>query len=216
MPGSAELVQRLVHAIEAGAASKWLRRSFVLVIVFAISVLFLYNFRGLATSQAMDQAQIGRSIAFFHGWKTSYARPLAISQLQGTLNFARTNADTCTIRGAFPLPSDYNFSNKVVTLNIGGAETSFTLDGKGRGLSGLSRFNKPSYNKTTHLWTFNAMLRNGSWHTSWAAHGLVNSTIVRPGEPVTLPVILAIDNQTFTATPTRHYTSLAGKSGNAR
>ena len=82
MPGSAELVQRVVHTIEAGAASKWLRRSFVLVIVFTISVLFLYNFRGLATAQAMDQAQIGRSIAFFHGWKTNYARPLAISQLQ--------------------------------------------------------------------------------------------------------------------------------------
>lgn len=82
MPGSAELVQRVVHTIEAGAASAWLRRSFVFVIIFAVAVIFLYNFRGLATAQAMDQAQIGRSIAFFHGWKTGYARPLAISQLQ--------------------------------------------------------------------------------------------------------------------------------------
>jgi len=144
------------------------------------------------------------------------ANVLTVSQLQGTLNFTRTNADTCTVRGSFAMPSNYNFSNKVVTLNIGGAETSFTLDSKGRGLTGLSRFNKPTYSKTTGLWTFNAMLRNGSWHTPWAAHGLVNSTIVRPGASVTLPVIFTIDSLSFTATPTRHYTSLAGKSGNAR
>ncbi len=143
-------------------------------------------------------------------------QPLTISRLQGTLNFAQTNADTCTVKGTFTLPPDYNFSNKVVTLNVGGAETSFTLDSKGRGLSGLSRFNKPSYNKTTGLWTFNAILRSGSWHTSWAAHGLVNASIVKPGVHVTLPVILAIDNESFTATPSRQYTSQAGKSGIAR
>ncbi|HXI84263.1 MAG TPA: LamG-like jellyroll fold domain-containing protein, partial [Verrucomicrobiae bacterium] len=143
-------------------------------------------------------------------------QPLTVSRLQGTLNFAQTNADTCTVKGSFALPSDYNFSNKVVTLNIGGAETSFTLDSKGRGLSGLNRFNKPSYNKTTGLWTFNAILRNGSWRNSWAAHGLIDASILKPGVPVTLPVNLAIDNQSFAATPSRQYTSQAGKSGIAR
>src|SRR4051812_36691207 len=83
MAGSAVFVQHLVHTIEAGAASRWIRRTFVAVVVFTVAVIFLYNFKGLATSQAMDQAQIGRSIARFHGWKTNYARPLAIGQLQG-------------------------------------------------------------------------------------------------------------------------------------
>ena len=146
----------------------------------------------------------------------SIACLLNTTRLQGTLNFAQTNADACTIKGTFALPPDYNFSNKVVTLNIGGAETSFTLDGKGRGLNGLNRFNKPSYNKTTGLWTFNAILRNGSWRNSWAAHGLINASILKPGVPVTLPVVLAIDNDSFMATPSRQYTSQAGKSGIAR
>ena len=146
----------------------------------------------------------------------SIACLLTTSQLQGTLNFARTNADSCTVRGTFSLPSNYNFTGKLVTLNVGGAETSFTLDSKGRGLSGLSRLNKPSYNKKTGLWTFNAMLRNGSWHIPWAAYGLVNATILRPGSPVTLPVVIAIDNESFMAAPNRHYTSLVGKSGRAR
>jgi Concanavalin A-like lectin/glucanases superfamily/Putative Ig domain len=154
----------------------------------------------------------GQVQALYH----SGDQPLHIGQLLGTLNFAKTNADTCTIRGAFALPSNFNFSNKVVTLNIGGAETSFTLDSKGRGLIGLSRFNKPTYSKTTGLWTFNAMLRNGSWQTPWAAHGLANATIASPGVSVTLPVVLAIDSESFTATSSRHYTSRAGKTGSAR
>jgi hypothetical protein len=82
MPGSAEFVQRAVHAIEAGAASVWVRRGLAVAGVLAIAVIFMYNFRGLATSQAMDQAQIGRSIARGQGWHTNYIRPRAIGQLQ--------------------------------------------------------------------------------------------------------------------------------------
>ena len=42
----------------------------------------MYHFRGLATSQAMDQAQIGRAIASAQGWRTDFIRPRAIGQLQ--------------------------------------------------------------------------------------------------------------------------------------
>jgi hypothetical protein len=90
------------------------------------------------------------------------------------------------------------------------------MDSKGRGLNGLSRFNKPSFNKKTGLWTFNAMLRNGSWHTPWAAYGLINATILKPGVSVTPPVILVIGDESFMAIPTRQYTSQAGKSGRTR
>jgi hypothetical protein len=82
MPGSAEFVQRMVHAIDAGPAAAWIRRGLALVGIIAIAVIFMYNFRGLATSQAMDQAQIGRSLATGHGWHSNYARPVAIGQLQ--------------------------------------------------------------------------------------------------------------------------------------
>jgi hypothetical protein len=141
---------------------------------------------------------------------------LTVSQLQGTLNFAKTNADTATIKATFALPADFSFTGQLVTLNIGGAQTSFTMDSKGRGLNGLSRFNKPSFNKKTGLWTFNAMLRNGSWHTPWAAYGLINATILKPGVSVTPPVILVIGDESFMAIPTRQYTSQAGKSGRTR
>jgi len=82
MPGSAEFVQRAVHALEAGALAVWVRRSLLALAVIALAIYYLYDFRGLATSQAMDQAQIGRAIASGHGWQTNFVRPRAIGQLQ--------------------------------------------------------------------------------------------------------------------------------------
>src|ERR1700682_2161552 len=81
MPGSAEFVQRAVHALEAGALAVWVRRSLVALAVIALAVYYFYDFRGLATAQAMDQAQIGRAIASGKGWRTNVIRPRAIGQL---------------------------------------------------------------------------------------------------------------------------------------
>jgi len=82
MPGSAEFIQRAVHALEAGALAVWVRRSLVALAVIALAIYYFYDFRGLATSQAMDQAQIGRALASGHGWQTNFVRPRAIGQLQ--------------------------------------------------------------------------------------------------------------------------------------
>src|SRR6266705_5902501 len=82
MPGSAEFVQRAVHTLEAGALAVWVRRSLLALVVIALAIYYLYDFRGLATSQAMDQAQIGRAIASGRGWQTNFVRPRAIGQLQ--------------------------------------------------------------------------------------------------------------------------------------
>jgi hypothetical protein len=61
-----------------------LRRGLVAVTIIAIAGFHLWSshFRGLATSQAMDQAQIGRAIASGHGWRTNVIRPRAVAQLQ--------------------------------------------------------------------------------------------------------------------------------------
>jgi hypothetical protein len=82
MAGSAEFIQRAVHALEAGALAVWVRRSLIALAVIAVAIYYFYDFRGLATSQAMDQAQIGRALASGHGWRTNFVRPRAIGQLQ--------------------------------------------------------------------------------------------------------------------------------------
>jgi hypothetical protein len=84
MPGAAEAVQHAVHAIETGNIAVWLRRILAVVAVIVLAMIYMWptHFRGLATSQAMDQAQIGRHIASGHGFKTSFVRPRAVAQLQ--------------------------------------------------------------------------------------------------------------------------------------
>lgn len=90
MPGSEEFIQTAVHALEAGGLSVWVKRGAVALGIIAIAAIYLYQFRGLSTSQGMDQAQVGRAIASGEGWKTKVARPRAIRQLQ---NHGRTVAE---------------------------------------------------------------------------------------------------------------------------
>jgi hypothetical protein len=82
MPGAADFVQRAVHALEAGGLAVWIRRGLVIVVIFFLAGYYMWHFRGLATSQAMDQAQIGRAIASGKGFSTNFARPLAMGQLK--------------------------------------------------------------------------------------------------------------------------------------
>ncbi len=85
MPGAAEAIQRAVHALEAGELTVWVRRLLGVLGIVAIAVFYTVwpgHVRGLATAQAMDQAQIGREILHGHGWRTQLVRPRAIAQLQ--------------------------------------------------------------------------------------------------------------------------------------
>ncbi|CAN5599617.1 hypothetical protein BH18VER2_BH18VER2_08120 [soil metagenome] len=83
MPGSAEAVQHLIHALESGGAAVWIRRALGLALVAGLATFFfLHEFQGLAAPEAMDQAQIGREMLHGRLWKTKVARPLAVGQLK--------------------------------------------------------------------------------------------------------------------------------------
>jgi 4-amino-4-deoxy-L-arabinose transferase-like glycosyltransferase len=71
--------QEFIHDIDAGKTGKFLRVGMISVLLLGLSTLYaLMHFRGLATEQAMDQAQIARSLATGEGFTTRYVRPLAI------------------------------------------------------------------------------------------------------------------------------------------
>jgi hypothetical protein len=144
--------------------------------------------------------------------------PLTITKLQAKLNFAKVNADSCTVKGTLYLPANYSFASKTVTLSVGDVEMPFTLGSKGSGLNGVSTFSKPTYNKKTGRWTFSAALKNGSWQSSWAEYSMINSNIPKPGVLVTnFPVILVVDTEAFMGTVTNlHYTAKWRKSGTVK
>jgi dolichyl-phosphate-mannose-protein mannosyltransferase len=102
MPSSEEFIQSAVHALEAGGLAVWVRRGAVALGIIAIASIYLYQFRGLSTSQGMDQAQIGRAIARGEGWSTKVARPRAVGQLQGHGKSVTENIWTDTYNAPFP------------------------------------------------------------------------------------------------------------------
>jgi hypothetical protein len=152
---------------------------------------------------------------------------LYITKLQGKLNFAKANADSCTVKGTFKPLDTFKFADKLVTLDIGDAQVSFTPNSKGIGHDGLSTLKMTSTtyweDKNGHwtvvngLWTFNATLKKGSWQTAWAEYGMISSNIPKPGVLVTnFPVILVVDTEAFMGTADLHYTAKHGKSGTAK
>ncbi|MGD0016890.1 MAG: hypothetical protein ABSC38_05165, partial [Verrucomicrobiia bacterium] len=142
---------------------------------------------------------------------------LFVTKLQVKLNFAKTNSDSCTLAGAFDPGTILNLTNKVVTINVGGAQVPFTMDAKGKG-KGVSRFGncKLAYKKKTGLWILKVKLAKGTWRTQWLEHGLNNATISKPGASVNMPVVVVIDTNAFAEERSMVYTATKNQSGTAK
>jgi PKD repeat protein len=141
---------------------------------------------------------------------------LTVTKLRARADFAKTNADSCIIKGTLDLPYDYSFAGKLMTLDVAGAGASVTLDSKGRGHNNSIMFRRQGYNRQTNQWAFTAKLLRGTWHSSWDGYGMINSNIPKPGVSVTLPALVVIDNEAFIAEQPLTYTARAGSSGIAR
>ena len=141
--------------------------------------------------------------------------PLLITKLRATVYFARTNVDSCAITGTLGLPAGFSLSNKLVSLDIAGAQVAFSLDKKGRGRN-YPNLCQLVYSKRQTNWTYTAVLKKGSWQVPWAACGMTNGTVVKPGNVVNLPVVLTIGTNLFTGSTNLRYTTTAQKSGIAK
>jgi hypothetical protein len=147
--------------------------------------------------------------------KVSVPCLLAVTNFSAALRFTRPNQDECTFR-AVPQPGQCtNWLGTTVTLNVGGAQVSLTLDARGRGVSTNASCSF-SYNKRTGECEMTARLSRGTWRGVWASYGLVNSDTPRSGVSVTLPVTLMINDESFMADKPLHYSAVVNRSGEAR
>lgn len=74
-------VQEFVHRLEVGGLKKVVLIGVFFIAIIGLASLFLFfNFRGLDSETAMDQAQVGRQIAAGAGYSTLYIRPMAMWQ----------------------------------------------------------------------------------------------------------------------------------------
>lgn len=78
-------LQETVRDIDSGFMAQVLKIGMIVAVIIGLCVVyFLMQFKGLGTEQAMDQAQIARSLISGEGFTTRYIRPLAIRQLTDT------------------------------------------------------------------------------------------------------------------------------------
>jgi hypothetical protein len=143
--------------------------------------------------------------------------PLGVTKLQVKVNFnpAKRETDTCKLTGALDLGAGFNPSNKVVTVDIGGAQQSFKLNAKGRG-SNYKSTCKLSFVKKSQLWKLTVSMKNGSWATPWAEYGMENVTTPKEGATVSLPVTVTVEDTPFGVEKSLLYKATAEKSGTAK
>jgi hypothetical protein len=139
---------------------------------------------------------------------------LTVDKLQAKVNFnpAKKNEDTCSLTAMPALQSGFGVANQTVTVNVGDAEASFTLNAKGSSKSATNSC-KFSYAKKTKVWTLMASMKKGSWATPWAEYGVTNATTAKAGVTVKMPVTVTIGTNTFATDESLLYKATAGKSG---
>jgi hypothetical protein len=101
-----ELIQMLIHKIEIGAGSRYLRYAALAVTVVALA--FFYDVRvsrNFSTQEAMDSAQLARNIADGKGYTTLFIRPFSLYLVQKH-NIARLGASA-------PADIDANNTNSI-------------------------------------------------------------------------------------------------------
>ena len=136
-------------------------------------------------------------------------------KLQMKVNFAKTGRDSVKLQGAVELDSAFIPTGKQVLLDVGDATLAFVLNSKGLGTNPLGKV-QLKFNRKTGNWTVKATLSRGTWREPWANHGLVNATKLKPGVPVTVPVILVVGTESFMDEPVLTYRSAQDKSGQAK
>ncbi len=75
----AERIQWLIHKLEVGAGSRYLRYLALVVGVAGLALIYdLREYRNLAAPEAMDAAQLARNISEGRGYTTLFVRPFSV------------------------------------------------------------------------------------------------------------------------------------------
>jgi hypothetical protein len=104
-----ELIQMLIHKLEVGAGSRYLRYIALAVTVFALGFFYdIRAYRNLATPEGMDAAQLARNISEGKGYTTQFIRPFSLylvqthNQAQASATLTNANPDLAQIKTAHP------------------------------------------------------------------------------------------------------------------
>ena len=140
---------------------------------------------------------------------------MQITHMQIKLNFRKASSDSCSFTAVTqPIPG-FTPAGKLVTLDIGGQQSSFTLNAKNKGVNDYGSCTFNLFNKKAGNWKIHVNLARASLQgEAWADDGLTNAPASKNTVPLTAVVL--VGNEAFAADKTLLYTAKAGKSGTAK
>jgi PKD repeat protein len=141
---------------------------------------------------------------------------MGVSKVSGNAHFNATNKDSVSLSGTIPgLASPYNPSGQTLSLDVGGAIVSFTLDGKGKANTAQgsialklkkskgSKGTKPSFLGGNV--PFKAIIKNGTWASIWG----LNPTVSTKNQPMKMTIALTLNGVLYDAVVAVKYSSKA-------
>ena len=88
-----ERIQALIHLIEVGSGSRWVRAIMLTMMVLTLAGIYdLTAYRGFNSPEAMDAAQVARNLAEGRGYSTEFIRPFSMYLLRKHNQSALTGA----------------------------------------------------------------------------------------------------------------------------
>jgi PKD repeat protein len=140
---------------------------------------------------------------------------MQITYMRIKLNFKKGSEDWCNLTAITdPLPG-FTPAGKSVTLDIGGEQSSFTLNANNRAVNGHDSCTFNLFNKKANTWKLHVHLARASLQgAAWADAGLTNAPASK--NPVTLTAVVLVGNEAFVADKALLYTAKAGRSGTAK
>ena len=144
----------------------------------------------------------------------------AISSTSVKLNLKTANKDALTVSGTLPVDVGFSPDGEPADIYFGGIKTSFVLNDKASSSTANSSFKILGKIKngafTSAATKFTFSLKDQSLLSSLPPPGFTNTTVIKPGLKITIPVIVTLNGKSVTMTVTVNYTSKQGASGSAK
>jgi hypothetical protein len=117
-----------------------------------------------------------------------------------------------------PITEGYAMEGQTLTVNFGGVEETFILNGRGQGKTAGGKFGLRLKQKrgavVAQQAKFQLQLKNGEFAQALSAAGFANAD--RRKIAVTVPVLLTFDGTTYAAAASLSYSAKADKTGLAK
>jgi 4-amino-4-deoxy-L-arabinose transferase-like glycosyltransferase len=106
---SSQLIQMLIHKLEVGTGSRYLRILALVLTVVGLGIWYdLWSYRNISTLEGMDAAQLARNISEGKGYTTQFIRPFSLYLVQShntaqiSVSLTNSSPDFARIRTAHP------------------------------------------------------------------------------------------------------------------